>query len=299
MNRVNYFVLGALSGAILLVSVPSYGCEAIEKKLDRADELIDEQQLDDAAGVINSLDYKACAVQPLQVGRLYMLQGEIALLQDKRDLALRFFHSAHRIGDVEVDDRDRGVTFKRWWEHAKLNPVNDKGALSVSGVPDSFWTAINGDDAYETLERYELKDGFHIFQVGATPGKPQYGRSIEIETGATVSLSLADKLIVPKAPKKAPAKVVAKPPKEKKPARSRAGKGRPSRTLVWAGGTAAALGLAQFGVAYWAEQKFLRAASDDEAKGYLLMNHATVIGGATASAVGTGLIVGAVVQGKW
>lgn len=178
--------------------------------------------------------------------------------------------------------------------------------MNIMGVPDGFWVSIDGQGANAAQKRYELAAGYHVVQVGAKPGRVQYGRSVEINPERGMTLDLSDKLIMPKVTKK-PSKprVDKKPPKKTsvstktKSARKQSGERRTSRALAWAGGAAAVLGLAQFGVAHWADRKFMNAPSDTDAQPYAQLNHATIIGGATASTVGGGLIIGAVVQGKW
>lgn len=108
----------SLGVIFLLVSAQAHACEDFERQLDQADELIRDNQLDDAEGSLKNPKFAACVLQPMHVGRFYMLMGHLKLSKDEKKLAREFFRSAQRTGDVEIRDRDRGASFYKWWDHA-------------------------------------------------------------------------------------------------------------------------------------------------------------------------------------
>jgi hypothetical protein len=257
--------------------------------------MIEGRELDTAAGVLKDLPLQACVLTETQIVWLWVLLGDIAIQQGKDVLAMRYLGSARLLKAADsLDVFGRDPKFMRFWKQSEANSAEGLGTLRTKGSPDGFWAVIDAVDSGTAQPVYRLSPGFHLFQTGQKMGVPEFSQTFEIKTGIETTLNLRQHLM---SHDLSIAAVVKAPPI--RPTIDLSSENRSSRGLALVGGAAMVVGLAQFGVSYWADGKFLKARSEDKAKELMRLNHATTIGGASFTAIGAGFMLGAVVNGHW
>ncbi|MBT3219678.1 MAG: hypothetical protein HN348_11350, partial [Proteobacteria bacterium] len=218
------------------------------------------------------------------LARMWQVEGVVLTLQDDPAGGQRSFAASGRLSP-DTWNANYGADMRQKFDDATASAPTAEGQIKVRSVTKIAEVAIDGQIVEMPIK---ATAGLHLVQVMDETTLARFARIVDLPAKEQLVLTV---------PVRRVGDEEWMPPPDSSLIMTY--RGHPSRDLIIGSGVTAVATIASLAVAGVANEQFLNTPTEYEAKKHMTVNRATFLSGIAAGAATGGLIIGAVVQGKW
>jgi hypothetical protein len=276
--------IGLLIGALVGVSW-AQECEDVAVLVAQAEGDVESFFLAEAESELNraKIAYGCGPIaDPEVLARLWQTEGVTRVMKGEEADSVGSFAASARVAPG-VWNENYGPQMRKKYDLAVAEVGQGESQLRLRALPKGFQVVLDGQIAEAP---YKTQSGLHLVQAGPPEANAEWARVIDLPPEEQVVVLVDTGTL---AVEGEPVEVVI----------VKSYKGHPSRTIAIVGGVAAVAAGASFVVATVANDRFMKEKVRDDATAHLMTNRASNVTGIVLGATAGGLVLGAVIQGKW